>query len=167
MFSLVPLNFLALISSLSIATASSHHTTHLEFVKHQIQESALASLAGKRRHLVDDSDDSDEDAFNELDAWLDVLDFQGDIPLSEDEIDIWFEESLEKQMTWENENQHLDRWDERNKNKGWNYNEVQDEFSDFFSENDISNFTAEDWNDLELEFERVIKMLDKGEKSGK
>lgn len=70
-------------------------------------------------------------------------------------------------MAWEEENQHLKRWDERNKGKGWDYDDVREEFSDYFEEKDPSDFTADDWNDLELEFDRVITMLNKGEKSGK
>ena len=61
----------------------------------------------------------------------------------------------------------MERWDERNKGRGWDYEEVQDEFNEFFDENDISEFTADDWNDLEHEFEKVISMLNKGEESGK
>ena len=61
----------------------------------------------------------------------------------------------------------MDRWDERNKGKGWDYDDVQVEFEDFFDEKDISDYTAEDWNLLELEFERVISMLNRAEKSGK
>ena len=61
----------------------------------------------------------------------------------------------------------MDRWSERNKNKGWDYDDVQAEFQDYFDEVDISEFTADDWNELELEFERVITMLNRAENSGK
>jgi len=74
---------------------------------------------------------------------------------------------LKKQQAWDKKNQNPKRWDERNKGKGWNYKDVNEEFIDFFDENDISEFTADDWDNLELEFEKVITMLNKGEKSGK
>ena len=61
----------------------------------------------------------------------------------------------------------MDRWSERNKNKGWDYDDVQAEFQDYFDEVDISEFTADDWNELEIEFERVVTMLNRAEKSGK
>ena len=61
----------------------------------------------------------------------------------------------------------MDRWSERNKDKGWDYDDVQAEFQDYFDEVDISEFTADDWNELEIEFERVVTMLNRAEKSGK
>lgn len=61
----------------------------------------------------------------------------------------------------------MDRWSERNKEKGWDYDDVQAEFQDYFDEVDISEFTADDWNELEIEFERVVTMLNRAEKSGK
>ena len=61
----------------------------------------------------------------------------------------------------------MERWDERNKNRGWDEGDVQAEFSDYFARSDISEFTADDWDALEIEFENVMAMLNKGEKSGK
>lgn len=61
----------------------------------------------------------------------------------------------------------MDRWSDRNKDKGWDYDDVQAEFQDYFDEVDISDFTADDWNELELEFERVVTMLNRAEQSGK
>jgi len=61
----------------------------------------------------------------------------------------------------------LDRWSDRNRDKGWDYDDVQAEFQDYFDEVDISDFTADDWNELELEFERVVTMLNRAEQSGK
>ena len=57
----------------------------------------------------------------------------------------------------------MDRWSDRNKDKGWDYDDVQAEFQDYFDEVDISEFTADDWNELEIEFERVVTMLNRGE----
>jgi len=45
--------------------------------------------------------------------------------------------------------------------------ETREEFADFFDKKDVSEYTAEDWDDLELEFDRVYSMLEKAEKSGK
>ena len=61
----------------------------------------------------------------------------------------------------------MDRWSDRNRDKGWDYDDVQAEFQDYFDEVDISDFTADDWNELELEFERVVTMLNRAEQSGK
>lgn len=61
----------------------------------------------------------------------------------------------------------MDRWSDRNKDKGWDYDDVQAEFQDYFDEVDISEFTADDWNELEIEFERVVTMLNRAEQSGK
>ena len=61
----------------------------------------------------------------------------------------------------------MDRWSDRNKDKGWDYDDVQVEFQDYFDEVDISEFTADDWNELEIEFERVVTMLNRAEQSGK
>ena len=87
--------------------------------------------------------------------------------MGDDDINVWFEAQLEKQLALDEQDQHLDRWSERNKGKGWDYDDVQAEFMDYFDERDIADFTADDWNELELEFERVITMLNRAETSGK
>ena len=51
------------------------------------------------------------------------------------------------------------RYSDTNRNDGWDYDEVKAEFEDFFDKKDVSEFTAEDWNEFELEFERVFAML--------
>ena len=87
--------------------------------------------------------------------------------MGEEDINEWFEAQLEKQLAKDEQDQHLDRWSDRNKDKGWDYDDVQVEFQDYFDEVDISEFTAEDWNELEIEFERVVTMLNRAEQSGK
>ena len=95
-----------------------------------------------------------------------MLDFQGDFDLSEDEIAIWFDET-NSDITSDGDENRRSRYNDRNRNDGWDYDEVKAEFEDFFDKKDASEFTAEDWNNFELEFERVFAMLQRGERSGK
>ena len=118
------------------------------------------------RNLEDDTGDEDEDTYDELEAYLDLLDFQGDFDLSEDEIAIWFDET-NSDITSDGDENRRSRYNDRNRNDGWDYDEVKAEFEDFFDKKDVSEFTAEDWNNFELEFERVFAMLQRGERSGK
>ena len=83
--------------------------------------------------------------------------------MGDEDINGWFDAQLEKQLARDEQDQHLDRWSDRNKDKGWDYDDVQAEFQDYFDEVDISEFTADDWNELEIEFERVVTMLNRGE----
>ena len=83
--------------------------------------------------------------------------------MGNEDINGWFDAQLEKQLARDEQDQHLDRWSDRNKDKGWDYDDVQAEFQDYFDEVDISEFTADDWNELEIEFERVVTMLNRGE----
>ena len=83
--------------------------------------------------------------------------------MGDEDINGWFDAQLEKQLARDEQDQRLDRWSDRNKDKGWDYDDVQAEFQDYFDEVDISEFTADDWNELEIEFERVVTMLNRGE----
>ena len=163
MFTTTNLMALAAIGALSPVSAESNHYSLKSMINDVFSSRKLQSVE-------DDSDVEFEDYLDQVSGVLDTLGYNGDmddILISDEDFDLWYEEHLEKQADWAEENKHLDRWSDRNKEKGWDYDDVQDEFSDFFDEYDISTMTADDFNDLELEFERTIAMLNRGEKSGK
>lgn len=91
--------------------------------------------------------------------------------MSEDMIDDWYRQQLEAATRYyaedPNTRREPTRYSDRNRNEGWDYSDVRAEFEDFFDNNDIAEFTADDWNKLEQEFDAVFSMLEKAETSGK
>ena len=112
-------------------------------------------------------------AFGDAKNWFESDEVQDAIEKVEDEIERmepeiekWLDENWNDQ--WREDSG--DRWDSVNKDLGWDLDQVQEEFDDFFSKNDASPivFDGSAPNEkFDLEVKNTMSLYDMGIKSGK